>query len=73
LRQAPNVFNISPTYDRGRLSLRVGMTYNQTSIYSYQYQDGTDGSTPTAGGLYGPNGDTYLYSHFQLDVQAASS
>ena len=71
LRQAPNVFNISPTYDRGRLSLRVGMTFNQTSIYSYQYQDGTDGSTPTAGGLYGPNGDTYLYSHFQLDAQGS--
>jgi len=36
--------------------------------YSYHYQDGTDGSTPTAGG---PNSDTYLYGHFQLDVQGS--
>jgi TonB-dependent receptor len=71
LRQAPNVFNISPTFDRGRLSIRVGMTYNGSSIYSYQYQDGTGGSSPTAGGLHGPNGDTYLYTHFQLDAQGS--
>lgn len=71
LRQAPNIFNISPTYDRGRLSLRMGMTYNQASIYQYQYQDGTGGSTPSAGGLYGPNGDNYLYTHFQVDVQGS--
>lgn len=71
LRQTPNVFNISPTFDRGRLSIRVGMTYNGASIYSYQYQDGTGGSTPTPGGLYGPNGDTYLYPHFQLDAQGS--
>jgi TonB-dependent receptor len=71
LRQAPNLFNISPTFDRGRFSMRVGLTYNDHSIYSYQYQDGTGGSTPTAGGLYGPNGDTYLYTHFQIDAQAS--
>jgi hypothetical protein len=35
LRQAPNTFNISPTYDRGRLSLRVGMAYNGANIFSY--------------------------------------
>lgn len=78
LRQAPNLFNISPTYDRGRLSMRVGLTYNQASIYAYQYQDGTGSSNPatggagaTPGGLYGPFGDNYLYSHFQLDAQAS--
>jgi TonB-dependent receptor len=71
LRQAPNMFNISPTFDRGRLSIRVGMTYNGASIYAYQYQDGTGGSTPTAGGLRGPNGDNYLYAHFQLDAQGS--
>jgi len=71
LRQAPNTFNISPTFDRGRLSIRVGMTYNAASIYAYQYQDGTDGSTPTPGGLHGPDADTYLYAHFQLDAQAS--
>jgi TonB-dependent receptor len=71
LRQAPNMWNVSPTFDHGRLSLRVGMTYNGASIYSYQYQDGTDNSSPTAGGLRGPNGDTYLYPHFQLDAQGS--
>jgi hypothetical protein len=65
------MFNISPTFDRGRLSIRVGMTYNGASIYAYQYQDGTGGSTPTAGGLRGPNGDNYLYAHFQLDAQGS--
>jgi len=71
VRQAPNTWNISPTFDRGRFSLRVGMTYNSSSIFQYQYQDGTDGSTPTAGGLHGPNGDTYIYPHFQIDAQAS--
>jgi TonB-dependent receptor len=71
LRQAPNVFNISPTFDHGRLAIRVGLTYNAASIYSYQYQDGTGGSAPTPGGLYGPNGDTYLYPHFQVDAQGS--
>ena len=71
LRQAPNTFNISPTFDHGRLAIRVGMTYNGASIYSYQYQDGTGGSTPTPGGLRGPDADTYLYSHFQLDAQGS--
>jgi TonB-dependent receptor len=78
LRQAPNTWNISPTFDRGRLAVRVGMTYNATSIYAYQYQDGTGsscvcngGSGPTPGGLRGPLGDNYLYPHFQLDAQAS--
>jgi TonB-dependent receptor len=71
LRQAPNSFNVGPTYDRGRFHVMVGMTYNGHSIYQYQYQDGTSGSTPTAGGLTGPNGDTYMYSHFQLDAEGS--
>jgi TonB-dependent receptor len=78
LRQAPNAWNISPTFDHGRLSIRVGLTYNDRSIYQYQYQDGTGGSNPanggsgpTPGGLYGPLGDNYLYPHFQLDAQGS--
>jgi TonB-dependent receptor len=65
LRQAPNTFNISPSYDRGRLSIRAGMTYNQSSIFAYQYLDGTPG------GLTGPLGDQYLYTHFQIDLQGS--
>jgi TonB-dependent receptor len=65
LRQAPNTWNISPTYDKGRFSYRLGLSYNQANIFSYQYQDGTPG------GLKGPLGDTYLYTHLQIDMQGS--
>jgi TonB-dependent receptor len=71
LRNAPNTWNLSPTYDRGRVSLRVGLSYNQANIASYNFQDGTDGSTPTPGGLKGPFGDVYFYSHLQVDAQGS--
>jgi len=71
LRNAPNTWNISPTYDRGRYSVRVGLSYNQANINSYNYTDGTGGSTPIAGGLRGPFGDVYFYSHIQLDAQGS--
>jgi TonB-dependent receptor len=84
LRQAPNTWNISPTFDTKRFSMRVGMTYNDAMIFSYQFQDlsidpakgliPTDPATQAqifAGGAKGPGGDTYLYSHFQLDVQGS--
>jgi len=64
-RTSPNSFNISPTYDRGRVSIRVGMSYNQASIYSYQFQDGS------AGGVNGPLSDIYFYTHFQVDAQGS--
>jgi len=64
-RTSPNAFNISPTYDRGRISLRVGLSYNQASIYGYQYADGTPG------GLTGPLSDIYFYTHFQVDAQGS--
>ncbi|HVB38026.1 MAG TPA: TonB-dependent receptor, partial [Vicinamibacterales bacterium] len=65
LRTSPNAFNISPTYDRGPVSVRVGLSYNQASIYGYQYTDGTPG------GVNGPLGDIYFYSHFQVDAQGS--
>ena len=71
LRNAPNTWNISPTYDLGRFSIRVGLSYNQANISSYNFQDGTDGSTPTPGGLKGPFGDIYFYSHLQVDAQGS--
>jgi TonB-dependent receptor len=63
LRDSPNMFNISPTYDRGRYSLRMGISYNQASIYGYQFQDGMPG------GVNGPLSDIYFYSHLQVDAQ----
>jgi TonB-dependent receptor len=80
LRQAPNTWNISPTFDTKRFSMRLGMTYNDAMIFAYQFQDlqpGPAGIIPippaglTAGGVKGPGGDNYLYAHFQVDVQAS--
>ena len=65
LRNSPHAFNISPTYDYGRVSLRLGMSYNQASIYSYQYADGTPG------GVNGPLSDIWFYTHFQTDAQGS--
>jgi TonB-dependent receptor len=64
-RQAPHTWNVSPTYDRGRVSVRVGISYNAANIFQYNYSDGA----PL--GLTGPNGDQYLYSHLQLDAQGS--
>jgi TonB-dependent receptor len=83
LRQAPNTWNISPTYDRGRLSLRVGLAYNGANVFQYAYQnlfyptnpDGTNSTTPTPipGGVSvkSPSGDIYLYAHFQVDAEGS--
>ncbi len=71
LRSAPDTWNVSPTYDRRRLSMRLGLSYNQANIFSYQFQDGTGGSTATVGGLNGPDSDNYLYSHLEIDAQGS--
>ena len=63
VRQAPHTWNISPTYDRGRVSFRLGLSFNAANIFSYNYSDGA----PL--GIHGPNGDVYLYSHLQTDAQ----
>jgi TonB-dependent receptor len=39
LRQAPNSWNISPTFDTKRFSMRVGMTFDDKMIYAYQYEN----------------------------------
>ena len=52
------------------------MSYNGANIYAYQYQNlNTDGTAIkpgdlTAGGTAGPGGDSYLYTHLQVDAQA---
>jgi TonB-dependent receptor len=67
-RQAPINWNISPTYDKGRVSIRVGLAYNGASIYSYDYQLASD---PSGLGPKGPSGDVYTLAHLQLDVQGS--
>jgi TonB-dependent receptor len=67
LRTAPNNWNLNVTYDRSRLSARLGLTHNDANIFAYNFADGADG------GIKGPNGDVYLYAHTQLDGQATYS
>ena len=69
LRQAPHTWNISPTYDRKNLSLRVGMAYNGANIFSYFFQQPPGTTTP--GGIRGPQGDQYLYARLQVDAQGS--
>jgi len=72
LRNAPNTWNISPTYDRGRLSVRVGLSYNEAMLNAYIWQDGTNGSSSAnAGTISGPFGDDYFFTHFQVDAQGS--
>ena len=65
LRNAPNTWNISPTYDRGRVSVRLGLSYNGANIAAYQFSDGA------TGGITGPFGDNYFYAHLQVDAQGS--
>jgi TonB-dependent receptor len=65
IRQAPNTWNLSPTFDRGRLSMRLGVSYNQAFIDAYNYTNGA----PL--GVTGPNGDHWFYTHLQMDAQGS--
>jgi TonB-dependent receptor len=84
LRQAPDTWNISPTFDRGRVSIRVGLAYNGRNIFAYAYQNLTRDPTVTGDPsgrtvvpitptppIKGPAGDQYLYPHFQVDAQGS--
>lgn len=78
-RQAPVTWNFSPTYDRGRFSARLGLTYNSASIFQYQWQQCTPAQAasnagcedPNSLGPKGPAGDNYLFAHLQVDAQAS--
>ena len=78
-RQAPSTANFSPTYDKGRFSARLGVSYNGPYIFSYAYQNLQADPTSSTGvspvkvpfGKTGPFGDTYLYAHTQVDAQAS--
>ncbi len=67
-RQTPNSWNLSPTWDRGRFSVRAGWSYNGPCIYQYEYQSASDVSGL---GPHGPTGDVYTLPHLQLDAQAS--
>ena len=65
LEDAPNLFNIGPTYNRGPLAMGLNLQLNGSSIYQYQYADGAPG------GPLGPLGDYYNYPHLQVDAQGS--
>jgi TonB-dependent receptor len=84
LRQAPDTWNISPTFDHGRLSIRAGLAYNGANIFAYNYKNLTRDPTVTGDPsgvtsapitptppINGPNGDLYLYPHFQVDAEGS--
>lgn len=77
-RQAPVTWNLSPTYDKGRFSARLGATYNSKSIFQYQWeqpnatcQTNSNCEDPSDFGPKGPAGDIYLLPHLQVDAQAS--
>jgi TonB-dependent receptor len=76
-RQTPTMWNLGPSYDRGRFSARLGATYNSTSIYQYQWTQciqsnpASCSEDPASLGPKGPAGDNYLYAHLQVDAQAS--
>jgi TonB-dependent receptor len=61
VRTAPNNWNVDITYDKKGLSARMGLTHNDAYIWSYA------GSNATKG----PDGDTYIYPHTQVDAQVS--
>jgi TonB-dependent receptor len=60
LRTAPNNWNFDVTYDKKRISARMGLTHNDAYIWSYDSSN-----------LKDPSGDTYLYPHTQVDAQVS--
>ena len=71
--QAPNTWKLSPTYDTKRFSGRVGLAYDEASLFSYNYVSPTyvTGADPSGLGPSGPSGDIFTLTHYQVDAQAS--
>ena len=71
--QAPNTWKISPTYDTKRFSARVGLAYDQASLFSYNYvsPEYVTGADPSGLESKGPSGDIFTLTHFQVDAQVS--
>ncbi len=72
--QSTNTWNISPTYDTKRFSMRLGLTYNGASLFSYNWISPAvapgSGADPSGLGPKGPSGDIWTLAHMQVDAQA---
>lgn len=66
--QAPVSWNVGPAYATKRSQVTMGISHNGANIYAYQYQN--TGLYAVGGGVKGPFGDNYFYSHTQVDAQA---
>jgi TonB-dependent receptor len=82
---AKHAFNIEPDFELGRYSVHMGMAYNGSNLYAYQYYATASGiaecgnpnpnptaSAPLNGPINGPCGDNYFYPHFQVDAQMSA-
>jgi TonB-dependent receptor len=71
--QAPNTWKVSPTYDTKRFSARVGLAYDQASLFTYNYVSpaSVTGADPSGLGPKGPSGDVFTLTHFQVDAQVS--
>lgn len=73
--QAKNDWNISPTYDTKRFSLRTGISFNGASVFSYNWISSSlapgAGADPSGLGPKGPSGDVWTLPHLQVDAQAS--
>jgi len=56
LRQAPNSWNISPTFDTKRFSMRVGMTFDDKMIYQYNYENLAYATDSSGNPIYNADG-----------------
>jgi hypothetical protein len=71
--QPTNTWRISPSYDKNRLSARVGLAYDGPSVFQYSYISPAlvAGSDVSGLGPTGPSGDIWTLPHYQVDVQAS--
>jgi TonB-dependent receptor len=71
--QAPNTWKVSPTYDTKRFSARVGLAYDEASLFSYNYISPAyvPGADVSGLGPKGPSGDIWTLTHFQVDAQVS--
>ena len=67
--QAPISWNIGPSYATKRALVTMGISHNGANIYAYQYQ--STGLYAVGGGINGPLGDNYFFSHTQVDAQGS--
>ena len=72
--QAANDWNVSPTYDTKRFSLRMGVSFNGANLNSYNWIASSlapgAGADPSGLGPIGPSGDVWTLPHLQTDAQA---